>query len=308
MFAFSVVLAFAVGLAMAAQTPTNAGLGAIVGSVQGSLVNFAVGFVCCVIAMLVAGTGDLSLALQAPAWQWMGGVYGAFVIFGLVVATPHLGVALMLTIMMLGQLCGGMVVDGFGLVGVAAIPITLLRIVGCALVLAGILFVHAGRERTAGNPGADGSGAGGTYPYMLLGLACGIAGAFQPPTNAALAASVGGTLEASVVSFGGGLVILLVATLALNKGRLASFKGARPWQFTGGIYGAFGVIGATAGTPVLGVSLWLAGTMLGQLVGGMAVDALGLFRVARERVTTMRAVGAAVLLVGIVCVTAAKLM
>ena len=305
MFATALVLALCIGVAMAGQSPTNAALGRFVGPVQASLVSFTGGLLVVSVLCALFGTGNIAGALQAPWWQLLGGVYGAFVVFSMAMTTPTLGVALALTLFMVGQLFGGMVVDGFGLMGVDAIPISPLRAGGCVLALAGIVLVYIGRMRySAGQGAAEGKGRNAVAVAVVL--ASGVGSAVQAPTNAALGAAIG-TLEASVVSFAGGFICLLVATLVMNKGRLQSFKGAKLWHFTGGLYGAFGVPALVVATPVLGVSLAMAANMLGQLVGGMVVDATGAYGVMRMRADALRIAGAVLLLCGIALVTVAKL-
>lgn len=298
---FSIVLAVAAGLAMAAQSPTNTSLGFVVGSLQASLTNFAVGLVLCILLVLAVGQGDIRLALGCPAWQLVGGAYGALIIICIVVSTPKLGVALMMSMLMLGQLVAGLAIDQFGLAGAAVIPVTPLRLVGCLVAAAGIFFVYRGTACGAG------SGSRKRALYLLLPF-CGAAiASLQPATNAALGATIG-SVEASCVNFITGTAILLVVVLVAGKGRLKSYKGAKPWQFTGGLYGVFGVFCMIVGSPGIGIGLWNVCTMLGQLAGGMAVDTLGLFGMRRRAVNGERVAGAVLVLCGGVVVAVAKVL
>ena len=303
MLMFSIALAIATGVAMAGQSPTNAALGRTVGTFQASFTNFAIGWVICLVLVLTVGTGDLALVSTVPAWQLIGGLYGALIIVSLVIATPKLGVVLSLTMTMLGQLIGGMVVDCFGLVGAAQIAISPLRLIGCAVVVIGVFCVHAANKD--GLAGKEGDKA--HLGYMAFPLIAATIASLQPATNATLGATIG-SIEATFVNFTGGLIILFLLTMFTGKGKMHSLKGTKPWQFTGGFYGVFGVVASVIGTPALGVSLWNVGTMLGQLVGGMAVDATGLFGVTRIRISGLRIAGAAIVLAGIVLVTVAKTM
>ena len=302
MFA-ALALAVATGVAMAVQSPTNASLGPFVGSLQASLTNFVVGLLASVVLMLAFASGDFRLIVTASPWQLLGGLYGAFMVLAVVIATPRLGVMLLSTMTMLGQLVGGLLVDGLGLLGMAQVPITGMRLGGCALVLAGIVCVHMANR--SGGPSAESTRK---LPiFMALPFLAGAVCCLQPPTNAALRGVVG-TFEASVVSFAGGTLITLVMVLVANKGKLRSYKGAKPWQFTGGLLGALGVVLAAVYGPALGMSLWMAGTMLGQLVGSMVIDGLGLLGLRKIPINRGRVLGAAFIAVGIVCVTAAKLL
>ncbi|MDO4503136.1 MAG: DMT family transporter [Coriobacteriia bacterium] len=313
MLLIAIILSVAVGLATAAQSPTNAALGQIVGPVQASFVSFTGGLVVCGLLCALAGTGDISQAFQVEPWKLLGGVYGAFIVFSQALCAPRLGVALTLTLFMLGQLMGGMVVDTLGLFEVARVPLSPLRVAGAGLALAGIAFVYVSRIRYSGAAkGTSDQGERQAHRTLIAAVLCfagGVVSAVQTPTNAALGLLTG-TMEASVVSFAGGWLSLLAVLLILHvtgAHPLASFKGIAPWKFTGGLYGAFGVPALIVATPVLGVGLSLAGLMFGQLVGGMVVDATGMFGVLRMRTDRLRIIGAILLLLGIALVTAAKI-
>lgn len=303
MIGAAVLFSVITGVAMAFQSPTNAVLGRVVGTLQASLTNFAVGFALCVALVLTVGSGNILGVVGVEPWKLLGGAYGVFIIVCLVVATPKLGVVIMATMTMLGQLVAGMVVDGYGLLGCAVVEVSPLRVAGCVLVALGIFCEHLG-SRT-GWIGVDKTSK--ALAYMALPFAAGVVGVLQPPTNAALAASVG-AFEATCVNFGVGLAILLVIVLVANRGHLKSYKGTHAWQMTGGAYGVLGVVLATVFSPALGMSLWMAGTMLGQLVGAAAIDSFGLLTLPKIGVNRYRIAGAAIIAAGVVVVAIAKLM
>ncbi len=286
---------------MSAQSPTNTSLGFTVGSLQASLTNFAVGLVACIVLVMVIGQGDISLALSCPAWQLIGGVYGVIILTCIVISTPKLGVALMISMLMLGQLVAGMVIDQFGLAGAAIMPVTPLRVLGCLIAAMGIFFVYKGTSSGVN------FGSKKQAFYLLLPF-CGAAiASLQPATNATLGATIG-SVEASCVNFITGTVVLLALVLITNKGRLKSYSGTKPWQFTGGLYGVFGVFCMIVGSPGVGIGLWNVCTMLGQLVGGMAVDGLGLFNMRKHSINKERFFGAVLILCGGAVVALAKVL
>lgn len=297
---FAISLAVVVGIAISCQSPTNGSLGLAVGTIQASYTNFAVGLIICIIAVAITGKGDISLALQAPPWQLIGGVYGVVILTATVISTPRLGVTLTMTMLMLGQLVGGMVTDQFGLAGSAVTPVTPLRLVGAAVAALGIWCVFRGTG-TGKLPSKK------QAIYLLLPFFGAAIASLQPSTNATLGASIG-TIEASCVNFIGGTLILLVLVLITGKGRFKPYTGVKPWQFTGGCYGAFGVLCMIIGSPLLGIGLWNVCTMLGQLAGGMVVDALGLFQMKKRPINKWRAAGAGFMFCGIVIITASKML
>lgn len=300
-FAYILLLAFSIGLATAAQSPTNGSLGSLVGPIQASLVSFSGALVILVALCAFTGTGDITKAVEAPWWMWLGGLYAAFVVCVLSACTQSLGVALSLTLIMLGQLIGGMAIDTFGLFNSPVIAVSALRVLGCVVVLAGIALVYKDRLNDSSEEEKAASGRNLTKQTLLV-FAAGIAAAFQAPANAGLGEATG-TLEACVIAFLVGWVLLFVATLVAGKGHFQSFKGVKAWQLTGGIYGAYGIPALVVATPVLGVGLAMGGSMAGQIVGGMIIDSLGAFKTTKRRMNPLRIAGAVALLAGTIIVS-----
>ena len=77
-----------------------------------------------------------------PWYAWLGGFYGAFFVAVAAFAAPRLGVGVLLTAAIAGQLLGAIVLDHFGLLGLARNPITVTRVAGIGLVLLGVLLVR----------------------------------------------------------------------------------------------------------------------------------------------------------------------
>ena len=91
-------------------------------------------------------TGDLSKISSLPWWVLIGGAVGAAFVVGGVVVAPMLGVALFFVCVVLGQLLAATVADHFGFFGMAVKPISLTKVVGLALVLAGAALVQNGNR------------------------------------------------------------------------------------------------------------------------------------------------------------------
>lgn len=292
------------GLAISIQVPTNAALSKHVGALQTTLMSFMLDL--CLLALIVALTGSfpgMAGAVGVPLWELLGGFAGAVSVCLTVIATPHLGVALELTMFMLGQLLMGMVVDEWGLFGSSAIAVVPLRIFGAILVITGIASIYQGRK---------GSSNTGRAPehlarFCAVAFASGVASAIQSPINATLAGSAG-VFGASLINFIVGTIFLLVVTLIVQKGKLHSVKGLAPWKLVGGAYGIVYTIANVVATPIIGVGLMMACGMLGQLSGGMAVDTWGLLEAPRVKVDRWRIVGILVIAAGICCIAAAKVL
>jgi transporter family-2 protein len=126
----------------------NAVLSDRVGSMGGSLINHAVGWgVAGVLLIAGIGTGSLRLA-GVPWWQLLGGCFGVLVVAASNYAVRHAGTVLFAVLLLLFQLATSAVIDQWGLLGQASMPVTPLRLLGLALLGAGTVLVVTDRAPT----------------------------------------------------------------------------------------------------------------------------------------------------------------
>ena len=125
---------------IAAQAPINSHLGRAVGTFQAALVSFVVGaFALGIVAML---TGGLAIDLGSVRWYYLtGGLMGAVFVTTLLVTVRTLGATGILAAGLVGQMTASVVIDRFGLFGVARVPINATRITGILLVALGAWLV-----------------------------------------------------------------------------------------------------------------------------------------------------------------------
>jgi transporter family-2 protein len=136
--------AFVSGGFIALQAPTNALLARGVGSaVNAAFVSFVVGTFALGAVALALGARPGAGAVRALPWYaWTGGLYGAVFVAMAAWAAPRLGVTMFLTLAIAGQLAMALCLDRIGAFGLARIEIGPIRLVGVALVLAGVLLVR----------------------------------------------------------------------------------------------------------------------------------------------------------------------
>ena len=84
-------------------------------------------------------------ALREPAWLWSGGLMGAFIVLTITVASPRIGTAATIGLLIAGQLAMGAVIDRYGLFGFEQIDLSWPRVLGIALLAIGAaLSLHRG--------------------------------------------------------------------------------------------------------------------------------------------------------------------
>lgn len=303
---FYLALAIVSGLCMAFQSPTNATLSRHVGNLQATCVSFGGGAICLFILMLMIGTGDFSQIGNAEWWQLLGGVYGVCIVLAITFAMPRLGAALTSTILMLGQISMGAVIDTFGLMQMAKMPLATGRVLGCIMVLIGIILVYIGKKKQESGKSREYNKQ--TVIVIICTFLAGIAGAVQSPTNTALSMHIG-KLEASFTSFITGFIFIFIITLIVTKGHLLSGKkqGIEWWMTIGGLYGAAVVFINIVAIPHLGAAVLLIATMLGQLTGGTLVDTFGLLKTNKIKLNSWRYAGLAVIALGVIIVAITKM-
>ena len=134
------------GAILAVQAPTNALLVRPLGSpVNAALVSFIVGTIgLALAALLLRASPDLPAVRATPWYAWIGGLCGAVFVGSLAFATPRIGIAAALTLAILGQTVVALALDHVGAFGFPARPIDLSKILGVALICAGVLLVRRG--------------------------------------------------------------------------------------------------------------------------------------------------------------------
>lgn len=134
---------------------------------------------------------------------------------------------------------------------------------------------------------------------LPLAVGAGLAIPVQGRINGALGARLNDGIAASVVSFSTGLVLMVLISLLLPKGRAglarivpAVRSRAFPpvYVLAGGI-GALFVFAQSFTVGLLGVALFTVATVTGQTVSGLLVDRLGIGPAGKKPVTGIRIIG-----------------
>jgi transporter family-2 protein len=142
---FYVMLALVAGAFLPLQAGINAQLKVYTGNpVIAAFISFLVGTgVLFAIALALRLPWPSSAALaQAPWWAWVGGALGAFFVFLAIVLAESLGAAVMVAVIIAGQMIASLVLDHYGLVGYSRHPVTPGRIIGTLLLLSGVFLIR----------------------------------------------------------------------------------------------------------------------------------------------------------------------
>ena len=130
------------GASAAVQSPINSALGKRIGVLEGGLWSFCTGALFLILLVTVFGKGHLTEIPSVPKWQLLGGILGVIAVTAMIVSAPQLGIGLATVCLLFGQIIVAIVIDTFGLFGVETVPLDYNRIIGVALMFAGIFFVY----------------------------------------------------------------------------------------------------------------------------------------------------------------------
>lgn len=140
--------------------------------------------------------------------------------------------------------------------------------------------------------------------------------ALQSRINGELAAVTGNGVQAAMVSFGTGwllLTIILLVTPGVRRGLAAVVQAVREgrlrwWQVAGGLLGGFFVAVQSATVPVIGVAVFTVAVVAGQVSNSIVVDRLGLGPAGRQAVTAARIASAILAILAVIVAVSDRLV
>jgi transporter family-2 protein len=140
-----IIMALLLGAILPLQATINTRLSKIVGGpVVSAFVSFSVGTIALLLYLLITRQIHFNTIpfRQSSWWMWIGGLLGAFFVAGIVVLLPRLGVALSFSLVVAGQMAIAILFDHFGWIGTTVREISLGKIAGAILLIAGVFLIR----------------------------------------------------------------------------------------------------------------------------------------------------------------------
>jgi transporter family-2 protein len=85
---------------------------------------------------------SLAFIAKAPLWMWAGGAFGVCFISLALVLLPKLGASGFIALALAGQVVASLLLDHFGWFGLVERHLTLPRLAGAALLIAGVVLIQ----------------------------------------------------------------------------------------------------------------------------------------------------------------------
>ena len=139
------LLAVIAGAVVPFQSAINANLGRGLGhplwaTLASLLVSIAV--LLPIIVALRLPLPSLAFISKAPLWMWAGGAFGVYFISLALMLLPKLGASGFIALALAGQVMASLVLDHFGLFGLVERQMTLPRVIGAVLLVAGVALIQ----------------------------------------------------------------------------------------------------------------------------------------------------------------------
>ncbi|CAG5009588.1 Inner membrane protein YdcZ [Dyadobacter sp. CECT 9275] len=137
--------AFLIGISNTVQSGVNVQLRESLGNpILAAVSSFFVGLVVLLIAFVCFNQSPVPSIQEIKSIPWtrfLGGLMGAFYVLTVVFIVRDIGPANMICLVVAGQMIAAMTIDHFGLQGFAIHQITLPRIAGAILLVAGVYLI-----------------------------------------------------------------------------------------------------------------------------------------------------------------------
>lgn len=133
------------GIAMAVQSGINAQLrSAINHPILAAFISFATGTILLAVLLIFSKQTLPSFATMSDiSWyKYIGGSLGVFIVSVAILSVQQIGAANMFVLIVSGQLITAVIMDQLGVLGLQQSPITIQKIIGIVLLIAGAYLVN----------------------------------------------------------------------------------------------------------------------------------------------------------------------
>ncbi len=126
------------GITVALQAQMMGLLDETIGTLEGVFITYAGGGLLIAVAMIFMRGGNLGAWQSVPWYAYSSGALGLIIVGAIGYSAPRLGLVATFTIIVSAQFVVAALIDHFGVLGAATRPLDLSRMLGMALLLAGI--------------------------------------------------------------------------------------------------------------------------------------------------------------------------
>jgi transporter family-2 protein len=129
------------GVAVGLQSPIAGAMGQRIGGTAGSFIVHVSGAIFSGLLLFVRGGEQIKDWTKLPWYMLCAGIFGLILYQTISVTLPRLGSTIMVALIIVGQLLTGVIVDHFGLLGVATRQFDLTRGLGIVVMVIGAYLI-----------------------------------------------------------------------------------------------------------------------------------------------------------------------
>ncbi|MBP1849796.1 DMT family transporter [Rhizobium halophytocola] len=149
LFVLVTILVLGGGIALAVQSSINGRLGARAGILETAWLTFVVGAaISFLLYFFFEPPHDMTL-FSAPKWQLIGALFGVVYILVSVFAVPKIGIAAATVAVITGQLLMSLLIDNFGWLDNARIPLDPGRCIAIVLLAGAVGLIYLGNRKAS---------------------------------------------------------------------------------------------------------------------------------------------------------------
>lgn len=255
---------------MVLQAKVNGILGVeIQNGVLAAEVSFGTGLILITAIMLARKSTKAELetlisavkAKELPIWMLFAGSIGGFFVITQGLVAGILGISIYTLSVVTGQAIAAVIIDTFGLIGIAARRLSALRAIGAGLATCGLIVANY-------QPDSELSW------LLLLPLLAGFGIGFQQAMNGNVGRAATSPLLATLLNFAVGVVFIGLILLFQLDGIAVIKWPSEPWLYLGGTMGVIFIFMQVIVVRIIGVLALGISLLFGQLVASFALDLL----------------------------------
>lgn len=129
------------GAAVGFQSPIAGAMGQRVGATASSFIIHLGGLLATTVLLFIRRGESIRAWNTLPWYMLFAGALGLVLFLTVTVTLPRLGGAMMITLIIIGQLAIGVAIDHYGLLGVAPRPVDVQRLLGVLVLVAGAYLI-----------------------------------------------------------------------------------------------------------------------------------------------------------------------
>lgn len=130
------------GLGIPVMAAMSGALGKHIGTPGAALVLFSGALCCALAATALSGGFSVGALKAAPNYTFMSGIFVAFYVLTITMIGPRIGIGNAVFLVLLGQMLSSALIDYFGAFSAAPVALSPPRLLGLALMTAGVMLAQ----------------------------------------------------------------------------------------------------------------------------------------------------------------------